>query len=68
MSWTQTRSKLAHTLKKDPAADTTALRIQLKAEHLEAYVARVVAEAPPLTAAQRDRIAALLAPVDRGRV
>jgi hypothetical protein len=27
---------------------------------LEAYVARIVAEAPPLTAEQRDRIAMLL--------
>ena len=39
----------------------------LKAASLEAHVARVVAEAPPLTVEQRDRIAALLRPsVDGG--
>lgn len=32
------------------------------AARMEDYVARVVAEAPPLTDAQRDRIAALLRP------
>ena len=32
----------------------------LAAEKLADYVAKVVAEAPPLTPAQRDRIAALL--------
>jgi len=36
------------------------LRRTLATEQLAAYVARIVAEAPPLTAAQRDRIAALL--------
>ena len=37
----------------DPAAD-------LAAEQLAQYVARVVAAAPPLSPAQRDRVAALL--------
>lgn len=32
------------------------------AESIAAHVARVVAQAPPLTPAQRDRIAALLRP------
>ena len=35
----------------------------LAAERLAEYVERVVANAPPLTPAQRDRIAALLHPV-----
>lgn len=35
-------------------------RRNLRAARLEDHVARVVAEAPPLTNAQRDRIAALL--------
>lgn len=34
----------------------------LKAETLAAHVARIVDSAPPLSAAQRDRIAALLHP------
>ena len=37
-------------------------RTNLAAEKLAAYVSAVVAEAPPLTDAQRDRIAALLRP------
>jgi len=35
-------------------------RRRLKTERLAEYVAKVVDTAPPLTAAQRDRIAALL--------
>jgi len=35
-------------------------RRRLKTERLAEYVAKVVDAAPPLTAAQRDRIAALL--------
>jgi hypothetical protein len=59
-NWTKTRSVLALTIKKNPNADTTALRRQMKAEHLEAYVAKVVASAPPLTDEQRDRVASIL--------
>jgi hypothetical protein len=33
-----------------------------EAYNLAAYVSRIVSEAPPLTDAQRDRLAALLAP------
>ena len=61
-SWTKTRSQIAHEKKRDPHADVTELKRQLKAERLEEYVARVVAEAPPLTPEQRDRIASLLRP------
>ena len=59
-SWTKTRSTLALTIKKNPNADVTELRRQLKAERLADYVERKLAEAPPITAAQRDRIAVLL--------
>ncbi|SJM62811.1 hypothetical protein FM101_07485 [Arthrobacter rhombi] len=65
-SWTKTRSQIAHAKRRDPNADVTELRRQLKAEHLEDYVARVVAEAPPLTPGQLDRIAGLLRPVGCG--
>ncbi len=37
-----------------------AARLNLRAERLAAHVEKIVAEAPPLTSAQRDRIAALL--------
>jgi hypothetical protein len=60
MTWTQTRSKIARTVRQNPNADTTELRRQLKAERLEDYVRRTVDSAPPLTEEQRARIAALL--------
>lgn len=60
MSWTKTRSQIAHAVKKNPDADTTELRRQLKAERLALYIERVVDAAPPLTTAQRDRLALLL--------
>lgn len=62
MSWTKTRSTLALTIKKNPNADVTELRRQLKAERLEDYIKRVVDAAPPLSASQRDRLALLLRP------
>lgn len=44
----------------DPAVQDA--KRDLTAETLAAHVARVVADAPPLTQAQRDRIAGLLGP------
>lgn len=38
-------------------------RRDLAAEKITAYISRVVDAAPPLTPEQRDRIAALLAPI-----
>ncbi|GAA3681877.1 hypothetical protein GCM10023081_19960 [Arthrobacter ginkgonis] len=61
-SWTKTRSQIAHAKRRDPNADVTELRRKMKAERLEAYVAQAVAEAPPLTPDQLDRIAVLLRP------
>jgi len=58
--WTHTRSAIALAKKNDPNADVTDLRRQLRAERLAEHVAAVVAEAPPLTPEQRDRIAVLL--------
>lgn len=60
MSWTHTRSQIAVAKKKNPHADVSGLQRQLRAERLAEHVAKVVSEAPPLTAAQRDRVAALL--------
>lgn len=62
MSWTHTRSKIAHAKKQDPSADVTDLRRQLRAERLEDYIIRTVDAAPPLTVEQRDRLALLLRP------
>ena len=60
MSWTKTRSKIALTLKADPAADVTELRRQLKEQRLAEHIVKKVAEAPPLTPEQLDRLAGLL--------
>ncbi|MDF3305612.1 hypothetical protein P3H15_11330 [Rhodococcus sp. T2V] len=46
--------------------ELVAAKQDLKALRLEDYVARVVAEAPPLTVEQRDRIAAILQAGARG--
>ena len=62
MSWTSERARVA-SLSRSRAADDPHLvgaRRDLRAERLADYVAKVVAQAPPLTPAQRDRVAALL--------
>lgn len=60
MSWTKTRSVLANEKRRDPNADVTELRRQMKAEKLEAHIRDVVDTAPPLTREQRDRLALIL--------
>lgn len=44
--------------RRDPVAETAA-RQDLAAAKLEAYIAKIVAEAPPLSPEQRDRLAML---------
>lgn len=61
-SWTQTRSRIAHVKRRNPDADVTELRRQLKAERLEEHIRNIVDTAPPLTPEQRDRLASLLRP------
>jgi hypothetical protein len=61
-TWQQERAKIAG-LSRDRRADDPELldaRRNLRALKLEEHVARVVAEAPPLTDEQRERITALL--------
>lgn len=60
MSWTHTRAQIARTKKADPTADVSQLKLQLREEHLADYIQRTVDASPPLTAAQRDRLATLL--------
>ncbi len=60
MSSTKIRSQIANTVKNHPGVDVTELRRQYKAERLAEYIKRVVDAMPPLTAAQRDRLALLL--------
>lgn len=62
MSWTQDRARVAalsRTRTRDDP-DLVSARQTLKAERLAEHVAKVLAEAPPLSDGQRERIAALL--------
>jgi hypothetical protein len=53
-------SKIAAIERHHPDTDTGELRRDMRAAQLAEYISRVVAEAPPLTEDQRNRIAALL--------
>lgn len=62
MSWTAERARVASLSRSrrpdDP--DLIDARRNLRAERLAAYIKRVVDDAPPLSAEQRDRLALLL--------
>lgn len=61
-SWQHYRARIA-SLSRDRDADDPELaeaRLNLRAARLAEHVRKVVDQAPPLTPAQRDRIAALL--------
>ena len=62
MSWTKARSQIANNSKLlgPDHPETIKSKVDLRAERLAAHVAKVVAEFPPLTDEQRERIAALL--------
>ncbi len=63
MSWTHHRARVA-ALTRDRAPDDPELvdaRRSLAAAHLEDYIAKTLAAAPPLTAAQRARLRNVLA-------
>lgn len=60
------RARLAANRRHHPNKDHTEARRDLAAANIAAYVARVVDQAPPLTADQADRIAALLRPANGG--
>lgn len=61
-SWTKERSRVALLSKTHSPDDPIVLEAKrdLRAARLAEYVEKIVAEAPPLTAEQRDRIAGLL--------
>lgn len=65
MSWTSDRSRVASlTRSREPDdPDLVAARRDLRASRAELYIQQLVEAAPPLTAEQRDRLAALLQPV-----
>lgn len=61
-TWTHHRARIAALTRSRPADDPELIeaRQSLRAARLEDHVRTVLAEAPPLTDAQRDRIAQLL--------
>jgi hypothetical protein len=61
MSWTEARSRVAglHARAEDDPEKVDA-RLQLKYERMAERIRREVAESPPLSPEQRDRLAALL--------
>lgn len=59
-NWRRTRSRIGTAARYNPGADRTDLLKQMRAERLAEYVAKVVDDAPPLSAAQRDAIALVL--------
>jgi len=63
-AWTTERARVASLTRsrKPDDPDLIAARQRLKAARLEEYVARVVAEAPPLAPADAERIASMLRP------
>lgn len=62
-----TKSAIGVAVRKGDPERVTLARRDHAAAKIESYVARVVADAPPLTPAQRDRIASLLQPAGGGR-
>jgi hypothetical protein len=60
VSWTHTRSQIAHAKRRDPNADVTDLQRQLKAERLADHIRQTVDSWPELQPDQRDRLALLL--------
>lgn len=60
--WTHYRGKVAalSRSRSDDDPELVDARRNMRAERLAEHIARVVAEAPPLTAEQRDRLAVLL--------
>ncbi len=63
-SVTHARARVAHAARfhGPDAPETATARRDLAAANIEAYINRVVAEAPPLTDEQRDHLRALLSP------
>lgn len=61
-TWTSERARYASLTRSRPADDPDLLnaRRDLRCERLAKHIAETVAAAPPLTGAQRDRLAILL--------
>lgn len=56
------RARIAATRRHRPHADISDLQTELRTTTAEAYIRRLVDQAPPLSEAQRARLAAILRP------
>lgn len=65
MSWTAERARVASLSRSRPSddPDLVAARRDLRTARFEDDIRRLVAEAPPLSGAQRQRLAVLLQPI-----
>ncbi len=64
MSWTQERARVAGLSRdrKHDDPDLVSARLALRAARLDVAIEKIVSTAPPLSQAQRDRLATLLRP------
>lgn len=60
--WTRHRARLANAVQRGDTEQANAARLDLKVARLEDHIRQVVDQAPPLTDAQRARLAGLLQP------
>jgi hypothetical protein len=67
-SWTHQRARVASLSRSRPATDPDLVeaRRELRAAHLEEYITRQLAAAPPLSDEVRQRLALLLQPPTSG--
>jgi len=61
-TWQHHRARVANAVRSGNTEAEMEARADLKAVKLAEHIRRVVGQAPPLTDAQRDRLAALLRP------
>ena len=65
-SWTTARARIAGKKRQNPDADVTDLLVDLRAARAEDYIRKMLAQAPPLTGEQIQRLRDLLPPAPTG--
>jgi hypothetical protein len=62
----QLRQRIGGIRRRDPGADVTELRAQLREAKAEQYIQKLLAETPPLSAEERLHLTRLLTEPERG--
>ena len=62
----QLRQRIGGVRRRDPGADVTELRAQLREAKAEQYIQELLAETPPLSAEERLHLTRLLTEPDKG--